>query len=323
MKKEELAGKTVADLKALAKRKKVPLPSGATKADIIALLVKAGAAVNVSTIAGKAKKAPAGTKKAASTKSGKKKAAVKKTAVKKAAALRKKAAVKGAAAPSVPSAGEAGAWQMPPGAYEPLMAQERVEDAKYFTGPPERQRGGLRALPAEYGAERVSLLARDPDTVFCFWEVPQERLVQERSRIGQEGRLCLRIYDVTGVQFDGSNATSFFDQEVYERIGSWYFDLKRPTHTFVADIGLRGPDGRFRTIARSPVLVTPPGGVSDIVEKEWTLGETELVKLYGLSAGQTGGASSELIQELIHRRRRGDISSPGVSSWGAGGPKRK
>ena len=328
MKSAELAGKTVAQLKELAKRRKVALPADAKKVDILRVLTRA-----VESAKGGAK----GKTKTKTKAQGKAKA---KTKVKKrteTATTTKKRTKTGSAgvrAETAKTAGKAKAarkrssaraeeWRISQGAGEPLMAQERVEDAKYFTGPPERQHPFLRSLPVEYGEERVALLARDPDTVFGYWEVPQDRFTRERARTGKKSRLCLRIYDVTGVQFDGTNATSFFDQEVYERVGSWYFDLRRPGHAFCADIGLRTPDGRFLTIARSNVLLMPRASVSDMIEEEWSLTEQQLLPLFGTGARVVGGISSMQLWELLRQRRRAEISSPGVSSWSMQGRGRE
>jgi hypothetical protein len=47
MKKTELVAKTVAELKALAKKKKISLPSGAKKDDVIKALMASGARTRV------------------------------------------------------------------------------------------------------------------------------------------------------------------------------------------------------------------------------------------------------------------------------------
>ena len=164
------------------------------------------------------------------------------------------------------------------------------------------------------------LLARDPETVFAYWEVPADRMEREQARLGRDARLCVRLYDVTGISFDGTNATSIFDQDVYERVGSWYFSLDRPSHTFCADIGIRAADGRFVPIARSNVAATPRGDVSDVTDEEWMLLEEEFLKLYGLAGAlaggrglAAGGLSSPQMQELLRQRRILEITSPGAS----------
>jgi hypothetical protein len=208
---------------------------------------------------------------------------------------------------------------MPEGLEEPLMAQERVAFAKFFTGAPEHLlKTPHDALPAEYGRERIVMLARDPDTAFAYWEVPQDRLEQQRAGAGGDSRLCVRVYDVTGVAFDGTNAAAYYDQEVYERVGSWYFDLHRPGRKFCADIGLRAADGRFLTIARSSAAAMPREAVSDVIDEQWTATGEVFARLYG-APGRTmsvsmGGMSSLEIQEMLRQRQMADVTSPGAAA---------
>src|SRR5512143_2364973 len=111
MKKAELTAKTVAELKALAKKKKISLPAGAKKDDIIKVLMAS----------------------AVPKKSGK--PAAKKTVAPKRPTRR--AAVSGPVTKTVkePAKAPARTWDMPVGAEEPLLAQVRVAEAKFYTGP--------------------------------------------------------------------------------------------------------------------------------------------------------------------------------------------
>jgi hypothetical protein len=319
MTKNELTSLTLAELKALAKKKKVAVPAGARKADIVPALLAAtaGPAKKQAT----RKKAPAKVKtaavKSASTRTG---SAAKKAAPGRLSKAGKAAAVKKAAAAVDRTTGKGPVvrkvlereWQMPPGREEPTMAQERVADAKFYTGATEAKPAGpYGALPHEYGQERLVLLARDPHTVFAFWEVPQWRLDQEQARMGGNVRLCVRVYDVTGVSFNGGNELGYFDQEVYERVGSWYFDLGRAGHSFCADLGLRSPDGRFQSLIRSNTVAVPREGFSDAQDEEWMVLEEEFLRLYGLSGQSLGGISSAQVRELMRKRRLLEISSPG------------
>jgi len=320
MKKNELSAKTIAELKALAKKNKIVLPEGAKKTDIVKVLSKSGSvASGKATAAKKAKKktvttaARKTTAKKSTKAAGKKtKGTVKKKAVVKAGAARKRAAAIEPGLQVIPQR----EWQMPAGMEGPLEAQERVSDAKFFTGAPEHKPPmPYDSLPHEYGSERMALLARDPHMAFSYWEVPQDHLEKEKVWFGRDSKLCVRIYDVTGIQFNGANATAYFDQEVYERVGSWYFDLGRPTHSFCADLGLLATNGRFLTLVRSNTITMPREGVSDVLDEEWMLVEDEFMKLYGIpgtSRGILGGLSSPEAQELMRQRRLLEITSPGT-----------
>jgi hypothetical protein len=243
-------------------------------------------------------------------------ASMKKKGTAKALPKKRTATRKTAAAKPVKETMPRREWQMPSGVEEPLMAQERVSNAKYYTGMPEHKPPmPYDTLPHEYGGERMALLARDPYMAMGYWELPQARLEKEKAWFGWDSKLCIRVYDVTGIQFDGSNAAAYFDQEVYERVGSWYFDFGRPTHSFCADLGLMAPNGRFLTLVRSNRVTMPRDVVSDVLDEEWMLVDEEFMKLYGIPGsvrGVHGGFSSPEAQEVLRQRRLLEITSPGT-----------
>ena len=172
------------------------------------------------------------------------------------------------------------------------------------------RRVAYEELPLGYGEEKIALMVRDPYLAYVYWEVTPSRIEREKAWFGWNSKLTVRIYDVTGVQFDGRNAVGYYDQEVTELIGSWYFDLGRPTHSFIADIGLLSPEGRYLTLARSNYVMMPRDGVSDVVDEEWMLVDEEFWKLYGFP----GGPSSPQLQEMMRIRRMQQITSPGTFS---------
>jgi len=325
MTKNGLTTMTVAELKALAKKKKISLPAGSNKADIVKILAKGGPALSRSkgTAAGKTVKA---VKTAKAPKASGKKAVAKKrlsgktAGTKKLAKAKKPAAKKRTAAKkanrTVMTAGQAPVrrpWQLPAGVEESLLAQERVADAKYYTGTAEpKPAAPFDMLTHEYGSERMALMARDPYMAFSYWELPQSRIEKEKAWFGWDSKLCVRVYDITGVMFDGKNAIAYFDQEVYERVGSWYFEFGRPMHSFCADLGLLAANGRFLTMIRSNAVTMPRDGVSDVLDEEWMLVDEEFMKLY--SGSRTGGISSQQAQELMSQRRMLEITSPGLFS---------
>jgi hypothetical protein len=241
---------------------------------------------------------------------------MKKTVIKKAAM--KKTSAKKAAKKSAPIKTSRRTWVIPKHVKE-LQSQEKVADAKYYTGP-EADHAALHSsdkLPAGYGEDRITLMARDPSLTYAYWEATPERLVKERSWFGMEAALVVRIYDITGTQFDGRNAVGYFDQDVSEPVGSWYFETGRPGHSFCADLGMRSPEGRFLTLARSNYITMPRDGVSDVIDEEWMLADEEFWRLYGFP----DGISSPQVQELWRRRHQQEISSPGLFSRAKGKSK--
>jgi len=325
MKKTELTAKTVVELKALARKKNVSLSVNGKKADIVeALLAAVKPAVKraAASVQGAAKKTVASVrsaaKKAAAPVQAKKTAATERSVKPKktTSAEKKPAAKKRAPAGKKPAAATpVREWKLPPGAEEPLMAQERIAESKYYTGPAQQaSRGNSGELPHRYGDEKIVLLTRDPFVAYAYWEVNPARIEHERAWFGWDSKLSVRIYDITGVQFDGRNAIGYFDQEISEQAGSWYFDFGRPSHSFCADVGLLSSGGSFLTITRSNYVTMPRDGVSDVIDEEWMLVDEEFWKLYGYPEGIRRGVSSPEMQEMLRRRREMEITSPGMFS---------
>ncbi len=323
MKKTELTAMTVAALKALARKRKVSLLADGKKSDIVNALTAADRTVKPAAKRTTAKGNKVAGKSVTPAKiSVPKKRVVAKPAAKKAvksgtsATTRKpKAKKRVPAGTKKPKASPVRRWKLPPGVEEPLLAQERVVESKYYTGPisqtPARVSG---ELPLGYGEEGITLLTRDPFVAYAYWEVTSARIEREKAWYGWDSSLCVRIYDITGVLFDGRNAIGYFDQEVEDRIGNWYFDFGRQAHSFCADIGLLSPDGRFLTIARSNYVTMPRNGVSDVIDEEWMLVDDEFWKLYDYPEGFRMGVSSLEMQEMLKRRREVRVSSPVPSS---------
>lgn len=107
-----------------------------------------------------------------------------------------------------------------------------------------------KALPAEYGEDRITLMTVDPWKLFAYWEIKKNTL----SKI--KGTLVLRVYDITGIYFDGKNANVVFDVPVHGRIGDSYIGVG-PDKVFIVDIGAVSKAGDFVAIARSNQASTP------------------------------------------------------------------
>jgi len=111
-------------------------------------------------------------------------------------------------------------------------------------------------IPEEYGEDAVALMTVDPMNLFIYWEVSEDTLA------GHKGNITIRLYDVTGVDFDGMNANSYLDLIVDKRIGDLYLDV-HPGRDYVADIGVKDPLGIFIPMARSNKATTPYEGMAE------------------------------------------------------------
>jgi uncharacterized protein len=128
------------------------------------------------------------------------------------------------------------------------------------------QRKNYDDLPWSYGVTELVLMPVDPFLLYAYWDFASKdwEEIQARRR-----PVALRIYDITMIQFDGTNAHYYFDVSVSLDAQSWYVHLWSAEKSLCADLGWMLPDGSFQTIVRSNVAQTPRAGVSIFEEVRW------------------------------------------------------
>lgn len=128
-------------------------------------------------------------------------------------------------------------------------------------------------LPSHYGATKLILMAKDPLWIYAYWEIAQDSIARLRNVISQEeierSRTILRMYDVSLVDFNGSNANRSFDIEVGRDANNWYINLWNDSVSYVGEIGFRSEDGRFFPVTRSNCITTPRLTYSPRTEQIW------------------------------------------------------
>lgn len=157
------------------------------------------------------------------------------------------------------------AWRSSAGAQEAVEAARDGLRCSSEGGEPQE------ALSSGYGKTRLVLMTIDPYRIHAYWEVVPADLAVARQTLGDEGeeaQTILRIYDVTAISFDGTNAWHTFDVTV-GAASNWYLSLWSSGKSFLGEVGLRSPRGHFVPLARSNVTSTPSAGPSDCFEERW------------------------------------------------------
>ena len=176
-------------------------------------------------------------------------------------------------------------------------------------------------LPDNYGDNKVVLMPKNPQWLFSYWEMSQDKINELKGTYGEErvnwAKPTLRVYDVTMIDFNGNNANSYFDIELPEDIGEWFIGGLNPNACYLVDIGLKTTDGVFLTVARSKSVKMPSHSVSDNIDEEWMIVEEFYKKLMEKSSagrivngkwiggmGASGailGSSEEMVAVMLKR----------------------
>ena len=178
--------------------------------------------------------------------------------------------------------------------------------------------------PETYGVDELALLARDPWTLFCWWEATSASIAAARTQLGGEGFLVLRLYVV-----QPSGPAQVLDIDLGHDWGRRYLGAPRSGTEIMAALGVRAPDGRFAVLARAPRCAVPPGEPSE-GPVEWmevapprTAGARR--EAPAIVEQGTGAADSQRIAELWRvpfgvapgrAPARGGATSPGPTGAG-------
>ena len=201
--------------------------------------------------------------------------------------------------------------------FTPAGEPRRPEAAA--TGEMQGYRIEMAELPKEYGKDMIVLQVRDPWWLHAYWEVREgtlQKLKHELLALFNTAKKALRVYDVSFIDFNGSNAHRYFDIELTRDCLNYYIDTGAPGRSWCVDLGLKLSDGRFITIVRSNTVTTPLDGPSWISDEEWMVPYELFAKLYATAVG-LGGSPVKIKKPWLELQKRrfasGGISSIGIS----------
>ena len=182
-----------------------------------------------------------------------------------------------------------------------LQKPRRVESSSRFapSAPPPQpafvDRGA--PIPLHYGQDRVTLLVRDPNSLYAFWELEGPRRAEIAQRHGPDifrrGSWVLRIHN------DADNEP--LDVPVVPESCNWYLSVA-DDRGYVVELGL-AVDGGFIGLARSNHVRTPRSGVSADTSTEWMLVEDEFRRVVKLSASEAPKVGGRFADTLAERFR--------------------
>jgi len=197
--------------------------------------------------------------------------------------------------------------------------QRLEKKVPFYAAPRKKFEEGAFSFPSGYGDHKIVLLIRDPWWIHAYWEVNREieertlRAIREKGLSSQKS--VLRVYDVTGIDFNGQNERRFFDIVLSGLAHNWYIEVGEPNHDFIVDIGIVASDGSFHLLCRSNRVKTPRFGMSEVVDEEWMTSEDDYWRLFGLSGGYGIGKSSLEMKEFFKRHLLEQVSSGGASGF--------
>ena len=116
------------------------------------------------------------------------------------------------------------------------------------------------------------LIPRDPNFIYAYWDYTQEDIDRLRNQLKFEGgdsQLILRVYDITLIKFNGSNANHTWDLDVGFSTKNWYIHVWQDNADYCAELGIRYGEDHFIPLMRSNMVRTPPKTASKRNDLIW------------------------------------------------------
>ena len=118
-------------------------------------------------------------------------------------------------------------------------------------------------LPIENGENFIEVMVQSPCCLYAYWELSLEfkdMATRHFKTAWSQLSLFLRLFDVTGVSFNGENANYLQEYPIDSDCISFYFSPLQAGRAYLLDLGVKN-NGEFLSLLRSSVAMTPPDRV--------------------------------------------------------------
>jgi len=157
-------------------------------------------------------------------------------------------------------------------------------------------------LPALAAHTHCVLIPRDPNYIYAYWDYTEQDINHLRNQLKFESegsQLVLRVYDITLVRFNGSNANHTWDLDVGFSAKDWYIHVWQDNADYCAELGIRYGDNHFIALMRSNIVRTPPKTASKRNDLIW-----QDIRAHGESRPYLKENIKERYQRLLEQRSK-------------------
>jgi hypothetical protein len=143
-------------------------------------------------------------------------------------------------------------------------------------------------IPHYYGVNRLVAVAKDPDWLYAYWEVNNEKIKEFINSYGEEAwhnsSQVLRVYNITGVAQDDLRNSSWQEITLDPFADNRFVKVGQPESSFFLELGRVLPDGRYVKLLTSNTVSTPRASISERMDEQW-LGIEEIYGKYRIPHG--------------------------------------
>ncbi|MEN3042369.1 MAG: DUF4912 domain-containing protein [Fervidobacterium sp.] len=124
------------------------------------------------------------------------------------------------------------------------------------------------SLPDTYLKDKLVAMPVNPHWIHFYWDFSEENKAFLKS--GEVAKVVLRVYDVTYIEFDGTNAHRTFEISLDPiNIKNYYLNVPVPGAHYLGEIGYYNIKGSYKAILRSNLCKVPVNSPSQSTRERW------------------------------------------------------
>ncbi len=124
-------------------------------------------------------------------------------------------------------------------------------------------------IPEKYNIDKIKAYPVNPEWAHVYWELSDQMIADLKLKLSSGGKLVLRLYDVTFIDFDGKNAHRIMQNDIFLDTKGWYVKHQQPDADYIAEVGIVYFDGSYEHLLRSNVFHSPRNSISDDLSEKW------------------------------------------------------
>ncbi len=122
----------------------------------------------------------------------------------------------------------------------------------------------ITPLPSSYFKDKFFGFEVNPNWIYFYWDFSSKSLEIIKNHLN----LALRVYDVTYIEFNGTNAHRTFEMEIDRNMLKYYVFVPQSGADYIAEIGYK-ENNRFMPLLRSNLVSTPPSSAKIAQMELW------------------------------------------------------
>lgn len=148
-------------------------------------------------------------------------------------------------------------------------------------------------LPRVYGAPLLFAIARDPRTLFVYWNVDWSAIFESTAPVDRQ--VHVRVY--------GPDGAEELTEAVEPMAGNCYLNVAEPCEKYQVELGYYQPEAVWHSVAISDHVIMPRerAAVSDELDVATIPFHLSFQRLIDLFPGSSSNAVSELVSRLQDR----------------------